>query len=266
MRSAHRWYEGRERSVIIVQFDQHYHDWAYLMLRSLALHDTRSPVFADTINLSHEQVSELRHAYPHITIDNDTIPECEISKSFMANRKAFVLQKAMDRFPDQPRYGLFDADMLIRRPLDDLWVHVDTHLSALFVTNGMWEGRFYLRLVTPSGIVLVRPDGRRLIDTWVKWFFHDEPIEAIQPREWYWDQVTLAMARRESRLPIRSIPMQVFADCGLSPRAAIWSAHVTQKEEYYARFQHEYERQRQVRKAARAASGRGPRPRHASVP
>ncbi len=65
--------------MIIVQFDQYYHDWAYLMLRSLALHDTRSPVFADTINLSHEQVSELRHAYPHITIDNDTIPEYEIS-------------------------------------------------------------------------------------------------------------------------------------------------------------------------------------------
>ncbi len=150
--------------VIIVQFDHHYYHWAHLMLRSLALHETRHPVFADTINLGPEQVTELQQAYPRLTIDTDIMPENASSKAFMANRKAFVMQRAMDRFPDAPWYGLFDADFLIRRPLDDLWTYLDGHPTALFVTNGMWEGRFYLRLVAPSGMVLVRPDGRALID------------------------------------------------------------------------------------------------------
>jgi hypothetical protein len=233
--------------MIIVQFDHHYYYWAHLMLRSLALHETQHPVFADTINLSPEQVTELPRAYPHMTIDNDIMPEDAISKAFMANRKAFVMQKAMDRFPDEPWYGLFDADFLIRRPLDKLWTYLDAHPTALFVTNGMWKGHYYLRLVTPSGIVLVRPDGRVLIDNWAKWFFHDQPIEAIQPREWFWDQITLAMAWHESRLPYRTIPMQIFADAGLSAEATIWSAHVPQKQDYYARFQQEYERQSQAR-------------------
>ena len=232
--------------MIIVQFDHHYFNWAHLMLRSLALHETRDPVLADTVNLSLDQVQELRQISLHLTIDNLTIPEGVISKAFMANRKAFVMQKAMDRFPDEPRYGLFDADLLIRSPLDDLWSYLDTHPTALFVTNGMWQGRFYLRLVTPSGIVLVRPDGRELIDIWAKWFMHDQPIEAIKPREWFWDQVTLAMARQESQLPIQPIPMHIFANADLFPEAAIWSAHVLQKEDYYVRFQQEYERQRQT--------------------
>jgi hypothetical protein len=48
--------------VIIVQFDYHYYHWAHLMLRSLALHETQQPVFADTINLGPEQVMEIQQA------------------------------------------------------------------------------------------------------------------------------------------------------------------------------------------------------------
>ena len=233
--------------MIIVQFDHRYYHWAQLMVRSLALHETQYPVFADTINLDSEQVTELQQSYPRLTISNDTMPENASSKAYMASRKPFVMQRVMDRFPYEPWYGLFDADFLIRRPLDDLWEHLGGHPTALFVTNGMWEGRFHLRLVTPSGIVLARPDGRALIDNWARWFFHDQPIEAIQPRGWFWDQVTLVMAWRESGLPHRPIPMHIFANSGLSHEAAIWSAHVPQKQDYYVRFQQEYERQRQTR-------------------
>ena len=67
------------------------------MLRSLALHETQHPVFADTINLGPEQVTELQQAYPRLTIDTDMMPENARSKAFMASRKAFVMQRVMDR-------------------------------------------------------------------------------------------------------------------------------------------------------------------------
>ena len=106
-----------------------------------------------------------------------------------------------------PWYGLLDADILIRKPLTALWSLLDTHPAALFMRNGMWNGKYYRRLITPSGMVLVRPDARKLVDCWVKWFHHDRPLDSSPPRAWFWDQITLAEAWTETRMPCAMITM-----------------------------------------------------------
>jgi hypothetical protein len=233
--------------MIIVQFDHQYYHWGRLMLCSLALHEPAHKVFADTVNLLPEQQAELQRLYPYLIVKNTVVPAAHVSKEWMANRKAFVMQNAMTAYPDEPWYGLFDVDFLIRRPLSDLWSCLANYPTALLLTNGMWKGRFYPRLVTVSSIVLVRPDGRALIDNWAKWYFYEHPMDSIQPRAWFWDQLTLLQAWCETQLPYAIIPIHMFADANLSATAAVWSANVQGKQYCYELFQQEYERQQRSR-------------------
>jgi hypothetical protein len=228
--------------MIIVQFDGRYQRWALLLLRSLELHEPGRHVLCDTIGLDEGQLSELERAYPRTTCKN-TPRLGEVSPADMANRKALVLRDAMDRYPEEPWFCLLDADMLARRRLDDLWKLVEDASSALIFTNGMWEGRFYIHLVTPSGIVLVRRDGRDLVDRWAEWHDRDLSVDGLRPRGWFWDQVTLFLAWCQTRSPVARIPIHRFADDRLDPDASIWSAHVPNKEGYFRLFQAEFERQ-----------------------
>ena len=41
--------------MIVLQFDSVYYHWGLLMVRSLALHEPRRQVLADTVNLSGQQ-------------------------------------------------------------------------------------------------------------------------------------------------------------------------------------------------------------------
>jgi hypothetical protein len=235
--------------MIVLQFDDRYHHWGALMLRSLAFHEPGERVLADVVNLSPEQVEEISRAHPNVIVRAETA--LQTSPAQMANRKCFVLQRAMDEHPREPWYGLFDADFLVRRPLRDLWALMRRFPVALFLTDGVWNGRVYQHLVTPSGIVMVRPDGRRLIDKWAEWQASQEPIADIRPGSWFWDQVTLLRAWNETRLPYTVISMQDFADCGLHDRSAIWSANVDrqEKDRYYRRFSQELQRQLEQREA-----------------
>ena len=232
--------------MIVFQFDGAYHHWGRLVLQSLRLHEPHTAVLCDTVNLNDRQVEELRAAHPRVVVINETSKFEKTWPEYMAFRKPFVMQNAMQRYPDQPWYGLFDADFLVRKPLGPLWSLLDTHPTALVITDGTWKGKFYRQLVTASGIVLVRRDGKKLIDSWAKWSHHDRRLGSIEPRAWFWDQITLAEAWTEARVPYAVIPMNVYADDQLRPTAAIWSANVPQKKQYYERFQQEYQRQRAV--------------------
>ena len=235
--------------MIILQFDAPYHHWGLLLVRSLALHEPAVRVLIDGVNLSHAQVDALQEAHPRIAVENDTTTYEETTPALMICRKPFVMQRAFYAFPDEPWYALLDADLLVRQPLDPLWARLDRHEAALFTTNGMWKGRYYRQLVTPAGIVLVRRDGRALVDSWVRWTRSREPLGGIRPGQWYWDQVTLLEAKTETPLRYGHIPMYNFADVRLRDDAAIWSAHVDdEKPAYYERFSQEYERQRSLLK------------------
>ena len=229
--------------MIVLQFDDRYHHWGELMLRSLALHEPRKRVLADVVNLRPEQVEELARAHPKVIVRTETA--AETTPEGMVNRKCFVLQRVMNEYPRERWYGLFDADFLVRRPLRDLWAMMQRVPAALIVTNGVWQGRVYQHLMTPSGIVMVRPDGRALIESWVRWQSSQEAIAGIRPGAWFWDQVTLLRARDEALLPYVAIPMRQFADCELRTDSAIWSANVDRqdKDHYFRRFSAELERQ-----------------------
>lgn len=235
--------------MIILQFDNPYHHWGLLMVRSLALHEPDKRVLLDTVNLSPEQVRELRDAHPRAIVENDTTTWETTSPALMVNRKPFVMQRAMDAYPDEPWYGQFDADFLVRRPLDSLWAKLDEYHAALFVTNGMWRGRYFRHLVTPAGIVVVRPEGRVLIDNWAKWLTHDKPLGDVAQGQWYRDTVSLLEAKNETHLRYAKLSMDNHANAQFSSNAAIWSAHVPARDKphYYKRFLEEYERQRRTK-------------------
>jgi hypothetical protein len=229
--------------MIILQFDGVYAPWGLLMLRSLALHEPDKTVLVDVVNLDPEQRSEMERAHPRLIVRweawETTSPER------MANRKCFVLQRAMDEHPEELWYCLMDADFLVRRPLPNLWDLMHRADAGLFMTDGVWEGRVYQHLMTPSGILLVRSSARRLVDRWAAWNSQETAIAGIRPGAWFWDQVTLLKAREETPLRYAVIPLDEFADCGFHPHTAIWSAHVApeDKEGCYPLFLKEHERQ-----------------------
>ena len=230
--------------MIVLQFDSVYYHWGLLMVRSLALHEPRKQVLADTVNLSREQEAELKRAHPRILVTRETIAGNASLRAEMARRKTMVLQRALDTFPDEPWFGMFDADMLVRRPLPDLWSMLDNHQAALLMTNGVWDGRVYPHLFTPSAIVLVRREGRELVDSWVKWDCHPKALHGHRPGEWFWDQCTLLQAVEDSRVNCAVIPFHRFCGSEGSPHAASWSAHGGWKERTYQNFLLEYEVQR----------------------
>jgi hypothetical protein len=208
----------------------------------MQLHEPNTRVLCDTVNLTDRQVSELRQAHAQAIVTNDEtlrLPSVE----HMAYRKPFVMQRAMDRYPDEPWYGLLDADFLVRKPLGPLWSLLDAHPAALCITDGMWRGQFYRRLLVVSAIVIVRPDARKLVDCWAKWYYHDQPLDTIAPLEWLWDQITLAEAWTEANVPCAVIPMDVYGNEELGTGAAIWHANVPEKARYYQLFLNEYQSQ-----------------------
>jgi hypothetical protein len=233
--------------MIVLQFDSAYYHWGLLMVRSLALHEPRQQVLADTVNLSGQQQAELKRAHPNILVTNEAIAGNASLRQEMARRKTMVLQRALDTFPDEPWFAMFDADMLVRRALPDLWSLLDDHQAALLMTNGVWEGRVYPHLFTPSGVVLVRRDGRELVDTWMKWDCHKGALHGHRPGEWFWDQCTLLQAKEDSRVKCAAIPFYRFF-CNHRPNTApIWSAHGGGKERNYRYFLVEHEVQRVLR-------------------
>jgi hypothetical protein len=229
--------------MIILQFDDAYYHWGLLALQSLSLHEPKTPVLCNTANLTESQTGELESAHQRVSVTNG-VSSVRTHADQMAARKPFVMLHAMNCYPDAPWYALLDADFLIRRPLASLWSFLDKYAAALFITDGYENGKYYRQLITPSGIVLVRPDARRLIDCWAKWHNYERPLYSIAPGEWYWDQITLAEAWIESGIRCARIPLEIYADDSLRDDSAIWHANVGDlKPEYYERFREEFRRQ-----------------------
>ena len=102
------------------------------------LHDRKHRVLCDTVGLEHDQVLELKQAYPKVVCRNSEVSGA-VTPAVMANRKPFVLRSAIECFVDEPWFCLLDADMLVRGPLDDLWGLVEDAPVVPTSTDGMWE-------------------------------------------------------------------------------------------------------------------------------
>jgi hypothetical protein len=79
------------------------------MERSLALHEPGLHIFVDGINLTPEQVEQLREAYPALTVENREIDRRLACRQYMAGRKPLVMLEALARFPREAWIGLFDG-------------------------------------------------------------------------------------------------------------------------------------------------------------
>ena len=204
-------------------------------------------MLADTVNLSGQQQAELKRTHPQILVTSEAIARNGSLRAEMARRKTMVLQRALDTFPDEPWFGLFDADMLVRRTLTDLWSLLVGHQAALLMTNGVWEGRVYPHLFTPSGIVLVRREGRELVDSWAKWDSHPGRAPWASAGRMVLGPMHPASGQEDSRVKCAVIPFHRFCSNQCSANAAIWSAHGGWKERSYRGFLIEHERQRVLR-------------------
>jgi hypothetical protein len=162
----------------------------------------------------------------------------------MANRKPSILRDAAATFPDEPWYALFDADMIVRRPLTNLWNVLEHAPLGLIQTDGTYNGRYFAGQVFNSSLVLVRSDALALVDGWCRWTAFDQPLDGVEPGRWFWEQLTLLMSWCDNpQLESVRLPWELYADWRLSDSAAAWSAHVPVdwKPAYLDRFRHELE-------------------------
>ena len=138
--------------MIILQFDNAYFHWALLALQSLQLHEPQTRVLCNTVNLTGPQIAKLETVHRCVELTNGVSNRLTTPEQ-MAARKPFVVQHAMQNYPEEPWYALFDADLLVREPLQPLWSLLDDCPAALCITDGMENGRFYRWLVTVSSIL-----------------------------------------------------------------------------------------------------------------
>lgn len=237
--------------MIILQFDAGYLRWGALLLRSLALHEPRKRVLADTVGLSPAQAAGVRAAHPKVTVVDSPPPEGGAGRTSMANRKCLVLERVMAEYPREPWYCLMDADFLVRRPLAPLWSAMSWADAALLTTPGLRRRPPDLVNGVWSSLMLVRPSARPLVERWVYWHGR-RSIAGFRRGVWWWDCVTLAKARLETPLRYALVSFPEYMDDRLTPGSSIWSANApaTEKDGIYRRFLAEHERQRAGENAA----------------
>ncbi|MFL6192981.1 MAG: hypothetical protein ACJ75H_02325 [Thermoanaerobaculia bacterium] len=208
--------------MIILQFDAGYLRWGALLLRSLALHEPRKRVLADTVGLSPAQAAEVRAAHPKVIVVDSPPPEGGAGRTSMANRKCLVLERVMDEYPREPWYCLMDADLLLRCPVPFLWASLRGLDAALALNPSLRRRPPGLSNGALTGLVLVRPGARPLVDSWVRWHWRRR-IGEFAHNCWWWDCVTLSRAVLETRVRYAVIPPAEFLDYRRRPGSPIWS-------------------------------------------
>lgn len=238
--------------MIAIQFDGNYLHWGTLLLRSLALHEPRKRVVADTIGLSREQAAAVRAAHPRVIHQDRPAPAGGTSRDSMVNEKVWFLRQVAGDYPREPWYCLFDADLLVRRPLAALWscmrwaeVGIVTNPRAAVHTR-VW-----------GSLVLFRREGRALLDNWAR-EYSTRAIGGFRPGQFFFDQASLAVAVERTPVRYARIPQAEYLDHLLREDSSIWSAHVAleEKDRAYRCFLAGHERQlREARGPDRRAAG-----------
>lgn len=243
--------------LIVVQFDNVYWRWAYMLLRSLALVTCREKVVFYSMGLSNNEMFVLYDIYPNLIIHNEAIflPCGRMRRYKMANRKAKIFQHAMLTYKADV-YALMDADMLIRKPLDALYACVAEHDAALVFRPHSLGNHTKIN----SSLVIAKPNATPLIDEWVSLMEGKRKLYTVEPSSltwwerfrnrkykpkikpicirrgrWFWDQITLYKATQIVPLNYATLSEQMFINGAFDGDAHIWSAHVN-KAMAYERF------------------------------
>lgn len=235
--------------MIAIQFDRNYFHWGVLLLRSLALHEPRKRVVADTVGLSRRQAAEVAGTHPKVIHQDRPAPAGGTSRDSMVNEKVWFLRQVAGDYPREPWYCLFDADFLVRRPLTSLWGCM-RWAEVGVVVNPAWP----IHMRVWGSLVLFRREGRALLDNWAR-EYSTRAIGGFRPGQFFFDQASLAMAVERTPVRYARIPQAEYLDHLLREDSSIWSAHVAleEKDRVYRRFLAEHERQlREARRSDRA--------------
>lgn len=218
-------------SMIILQFDRGYLRWGKLFLQSLAKNSPGETVYINSVNLFSFQINNLKKIYSPIIIENHKIKMKRKERgNIMISRKPYVLKEVIKKF-GVDRYLLLDADMTIRKPLDNLFAKLDSNDGAFCIDKGIWNGQVYDHLRVASGVILIKPSALPIINKWIEIMENEEEISGIKKGKWFWDQITLWRAIEEApKLKLGIIETTYRRWDFTDKEAVIWSANVRKKE------------------------------------
>lgn len=231
--------------MIITQFNDVFFKWGVLFTKSLIFTNPNEKVYLDTVNLNQEQINELKSISGNVTIDNEIINfSSDVNvPAYMANRRVEVFLKILSKEVED-RYFLFDADILFRKPLNDLNSKLgESSDAAIIFRDGMWAGNIYEHLKVACGIVGVTKKGIPLIKIWYDIMKTEKSLYGIQAWKWYWDQITLLEAtRRVKDVKFSKIEDNLYINRDFNEDSHIWSANKPPKDLMYILFCKEFEK------------------------
>ena len=229
--------------MFITMFDEHYADWASLLIRSLARYHPNISVLAVGVDLTPATQSHCLSQHKCIEIWNRTLGiNDEARPAAVANMRPRWLQEIVRSI--RPQWCLFmDADLIVRSTLDDLILGSSASDAALVFRKGLHRGIVYRRLQVAAGLVLLRNSGFTLIERWCDLLDRCYRVDDVEPQAWFWEQICLLDAAEESRdLSISAIdPSRYLSSPPFALEASIWSANVkvSEKADIYDIFKAE---------------------------
>jgi len=125
---------------------------------------------------------------------------------------------------------LLDADLLFRRPINNLIEASESYDAVMAIGNGEHRGKSYRRFRVASGFVLFRRSGYALIGMWRQMLNRTEPVEDVRPWDWFWEQICLLDALENADFSVLQTPDNCLSSPGFERDAAVWSANVPRSE------------------------------------
>jgi hypothetical protein len=208
-------------------FDSKYFEWGVLLFRQLERFHPNTTVAVVGVDLSNRQIDELRRIKSRTRIIETSVPETGNNRSsVVANKRPYWLWEATAKLsPDW--LILLDADLLIRRSLDDLLVAHGECDAAVVMRSGLHNARVWQRLRVAAGFILFRRSGYGLIWDWCQTMKTSAQIEDVRPFEWFWEQTCLYEACFTGKWRIGHIDAGTYlSSWPFNSSASVWSANV----------------------------------------
>lgn len=207
--------------MIVTHLDKYYLPWGKLLLESAAMNAPTETIYISAANLTHGEIGWLQKFNPNVLIRNHKIdvPETIEYRRYMQCRITKVLLEVYNEFQGRDRELIIamNADMLIRKPMDELYKRMENcdmllkfdeeHKQMGEIQNGVIvfysdcphieTFLHYYNSMWDDGKVVYRDDQRQLLET----------FEAFR-----------------TRLCFGSLPHD-YVDGHFKPDSHIWSAH-----------------------------------------
>ncbi|ULO22951.1 hypothetical protein [Methylocystis sp. SB2] len=216
--------------MFVTIFDQAYADWGSMLLSSLMRFHPGDTVVVLGIDLSAETECAIARMHEIVAVRRLTLDEVGSGRAAkVANSRPLWLRDLKNEFSPDWMF-LLDADLLFRRPVNDLIAASENHDVVLAMREGVYRGKTYRKLRVASGFVLFWRSGYGLIDSWCDMLSRTESIEDVRPWEWFWEQTCLLDAIEETEFDILKMPEKCLSSPRFEPDAWVWSANVPTSE------------------------------------